>query len=860
MRLCLFAFLLAGASFCPASESRVALPIYLEDNHAGSFYWLARQLDLEEPCTLLQFDAHSDASAIFDSDKLRTALRRVHSLGERIALLERWRAKGVIQCFNWIEPLMPSPVAEAIWVRAARLSTEERISLAEEMARQFDGHLEAAPRAAGTFRGRARVVDLEELEANFVPSRPVIVSIDLDYFAGMAAQTRAAEFERIWDFVSKLRDLRAITIAISRPYLASDEEADALLQLALRSALSLPTARLEFEPFARVANDRSLRAQEFHALGRDVPAFDLARASQELRALLLANRERIILRSEEARWNELLTSWSNECPVPRLQVKNHQPSTDNIWRVAVDEAAEVEIVEDEPGDVQWIIESPRELRCNLDGAANAAAFARDAPPRPRWRETILPAKGRTLPLETVCGAERIKARVHGKTYTRETPTIELRRFRGCGFRAALTEQFGLPYLFGSGALNDGTSRGPETGIGADCANFLVYALRRQGLRIPWSNPKQLRRFLEPIRTDVTLEEAPPFSAQDLERGVVLHLGSHVAALMEDRPPLGRLNADDIVAHQLEGAPQLITAGELLQSRGRSRFDLLRVPENSGAFDFMIGGDVMLGRSVGAAIKNGVDPFAEISSLLHRAPSIVNLECVISESGTPKASTKFPLRAPLAAAEILKAAGCQVIGLANNHANDFGREALIDSENRLRGAGLSVIGANEATCITTPSGRRVAVLAVNELGGEVDKVALAAAIERAKAQTSFVVALVHWGIENTPFVTDHQREFARWMIDHGVDLIAGAHPHCRQPLDFYHGRPIVYSLGNLIFDGAPSVAQWNLGNLLAVSLTNNSRACSLQFIPVKLDARGFPRPSSRSETAAQLADRSDIPGD
>jgi len=55
------------------------LPIYIEDNHAGTFYWLAQNIDLDQSYTLILFDAHSDASGIFDSDKIRYALRNVAS-------------------------------------------------------------------------------------------------------------------------------------------------------------------------------------------------------------------------------------------------------------------------------------------------------------------------------------------------------------------------------------------------------------------------------------------------------------------------------------------------------------------------------------------------------------------------------------------------------------------------------------------------------------------------------------------------------------------------------------------------------------------------------------------------------------
>src|SRR5690242_5138596 len=95
------ATLLAATS--PLATAANSLSIYIEDNHAGTFYWLAQNIDLDQSFTLVLFDAHSDASVIFDSDKIRDALREVASIQDRQTLLDRWRSKGVVQCFNWIE-------------------------------------------------------------------------------------------------------------------------------------------------------------------------------------------------------------------------------------------------------------------------------------------------------------------------------------------------------------------------------------------------------------------------------------------------------------------------------------------------------------------------------------------------------------------------------------------------------------------------------------------------------------------------------------------------------------------------------------------------------------------------------------
>ena len=78
----------------PAGAGANVLPIYIEDNHAGTFYWLAQTVDLYQSCTLILFDAHSDASGIFDSDKIREGLRNVASREARQKLLNHWRSRG----------------------------------------------------------------------------------------------------------------------------------------------------------------------------------------------------------------------------------------------------------------------------------------------------------------------------------------------------------------------------------------------------------------------------------------------------------------------------------------------------------------------------------------------------------------------------------------------------------------------------------------------------------------------------------------------------------------------------------------------------------------------------------------------
>jgi len=858
------AALCTAALLIAVSAAAKPLPIYIEDNHAGTFYWLAQNLDLDQPCTLILFDAHSDASGIFDSDKIRKGLRNVASSQERHVLLDRWRSEGAVQCFNWIEPLMPAPIGKVIWVPAENLSAPDIRKRTQQATALLDGHLEAAPRESGSLRELYVVSDFNNLEKHLTPNQPLVVTIDLDYFAGLSVAEQEAAFARVWNFVIE-RNLHAVTFAVSRPYLRNEDEANRLLKLALTSALSLPTANIEFEPFLTVANDHSNLAKKLMARGEKLPAFDLEQIPQDLRARILSERERIIVRGNAARWQQLLRIWNDEAPLLHLEIKDRQSSTDNVWRVPADEPVEVELVTEpwmiKPEKIEWFALTPKYSRCNVtDLSTDQVGFVANAALRPAWNETPIDHHGSVLPIAKIdslfdrqwhCGSLRLRARAVVDGKIRETPVLELRRFISSGFRAAISEQFGLPYLFGSGELSQNSDTGPETSLGADCANFVIYALRRQGQRVPWSDPKRLRDHL-----DLIARSAAPgtskISAEELERGIVVHFGTHVAAVMEDRPPVGLLDENDLVAHQLGGAPEILTLGELLKERGKHRFDLFRLPPVKTPATLVFGGDVMLGRSYASKIENGMDPFAGIAPRLRDALfAAANLECTISNLGD--SSRRYAFRAPECSAQLLRRAGFDAMGLANNHALDFGTAALEDSAERLFREHVQPIGVGKpgskdwARSCFSVLGKKIAVLAISDVGpaagGQIatasDRVGLNASIASARSHSDFVACLVHWETENSDRITDTQRELARWLIDHGVDLVVGSHPHCVQPLDFYHGRPIAYSLGNLVFDGAPTVDSWNRGALLEIGLNENAQASSARLIPIVLED-GFPR--------------------
>jgi poly-gamma-glutamate synthesis protein (capsule biosynthesis protein) len=357
-----------------------------------------------------------------------------------------------------------------------------------------------------------------------------------------------------------------------------------------------------------------------------------------------------------------------------------------------------------------------------------------------------------------------------------------------------------------------------------------------------------------------MPDTEKISGEDLQRGIIVHLDTHVAAVMEDRQPVGILDENDLVAHQLAGAPQMVTLGQLLRERRKDHFDLLRVPAAKTAATVVLGGDVMLGRSCAAKIEHGADPFAGITTLLRGAAfAAANLECTISIHG--ESARRYAFRAPARSAQLLRRAGFHAVGLANNHALDFGTTALRDcaaclSREKVEPVGLETPTANayRPGFFSIPGDKKIALLAINDVGPAAgsqiaaasDRLRLSDAIASARARANLVVCLVHWGIENSENTTDEQRELARWLVDHGIDLVVGSHPHCVQALDFYHGCPIAYSLGNLVFDGAPMVGSWNRGALLEIGLNENAQASSARLIPIVIED-GFPRVDAPQKT-------------
>lgn len=302
----------------------------------------------------------------------------------------------------------------------------------------------------------------------------------------------------------------------------------------------------------------------------------------------------------------------------------------------------------------------------------------------------------------------------------------------------------------------------------------------------------------------------------------------------------------------------------------------------GAMLFM--GDTMLARSIGEAITAGKNPFAFVDANLKSASlRIANIETTIADpSQAVRANGKlYTFNAPLKAIETLQQAHINVSVLANNHTSDFGPSGTADMLAQFTQAGLQAVGAGATTaaafkplvidlpleCEDRNETIKVGFIAANDIENSFTKVGdnragsayfdaarLEASIQQARNEgATFVIAIPHWGIEYQTTPTARQVEWGHWFIDHGVDAVIGGHPHVIQPTEDYSGKPIIYSLGNFIFDqmqdsGANEGQMITLPVMQTITFENNTAISKTtpqleKPIPIsyRLNADGFPVP-------------------
>lgn len=254
-------------------------------------------------------------------------------------------------------------------------------------------------------------------------------------------------------------------------------------------------------------------------------------------------------------------------------------------------------------------------------------------------------------------------------------------------------------------------------------------------------------------------------------------------------------------------------------------------EPAADYDFTVcfAGDINLAEGWSTTVfldqqENGIyDCISEELTDIMNAADIMclNNEFTYSTGGAPLAGKAYTFRALPERVEVLHQLGVDAVTLANNHVYDYGKEALLDTFAVLQEAGIPYFGAGHdleeamAPLYLEADGKTIALVGAsraekNRMTPQAtetepgilrcyDTTLYKEAIAEAKANADFCIAFVHWGTEYSFDLEQVQLDTGKEYLDAGADVVIGAHSHCLQGMEFYEGKPIIYSLGNYWFN-------------------------------------------------------------
>lgn len=253
-------------------------------------------------------------------------------------------------------------------------------------------------------------------------------------------------------------------------------------------------------------------------------------------------------------------------------------------------------------------------------------------------------------------------------------------------------------------------------------------------------------------------------------------------------------------------------------------------ETPGSYDFTIcfAGDICLSsnsipyKSLQES-ENGLEDCVSptfLNALKDADLACINNEFAYSNRGAPLEGKAYTFCADPESVSVLQEMGIDLVTLANNHVFDYGEEALLDTFDTLDSAGISYFGAGrnleeaKAPLYVELQGKKIAFVgasraekhkmtpqATDDSAGILrcyDNELVLEEIKEAKKSADIVLVYVHWGTEYSTKLEKAQKDGAKAYIDAGADVIIGAHPHILQGMEYYKGKPIIYSLGNFWF--------------------------------------------------------------
>lgn len=282
---------------------------------------------------------------------------------------------------------------------------------------------------------------------------------------------------------------------------------------------------------------------------------------------------------------------------------------------------------------------------------------------------------------------------------------------------------------------------------------------------------------------------------------------------------------------------------------------VKEPSEAGRVTVAFAGDILFDTNYaimgtvgsGGDISAGVSP--EVIERMQTADiMMLNNEFAYSDRGAPLEDKKFTFRAKPKTVSYLTDMGVDLVSLANNHAYDYGPDALLDTLDILHEAGIPYVGAGR----NISEARRPVYYIVGDMkiafvsATQIERLdtpdtkeatetspgvfrcwngdKLMETVREAAANSDFVVVYIHWGTENVAELDWAQLKQAPELVAAGADLVIGDHPHCLQPIGVIQGVPVIYSMGNFWFNSK------TLDTGMVEVVIDETGIVSCQFIP------------------------------
>ena len=236
------------------------------------------------------------------------------------------------------------------------------------------------------------------------------------------------------------------------------------------------------------------------------------------------------------------------------------------------------------------------------------------------------------------------------------------------------------------------------------------------------------------------------------------------------------------------------------------------------------------------------PFRNVKSIfIEDDLTLINFEGTLTTEGRnpDKRNNSFLFRADPSYVSMLSDNGVESVSLENNHVLDMGVAGLSETKKTLVDAGIS-FACEDQPAIIEIKGVRIGSLAYQTFGGRHDEIIelLPRAIDSLRERgCDIVIVSYHWGDEKDYKPNDNQIRLGRATIDAGADLVIGHHSHRINPIEYYKGHYICYSLGNFSFAGnnKPDDMSTYIFQIQMVVENGQARSDAFRIIPCRISS-------------------------